>query len=58
MRCFESQGCAQPRVQRTRLRRGATLAVCKQRNVANNASGQTRRAADAIVGQGVEEEAR
>ncbi len=42
---------AQPRVQRTRLRRGATLAVCKQRYVANNAFGKTRRAADALVGR-------
>jgi len=45
------QGAAQPCVQRTRLRRGATLAACKQGGVANNGSGQTRRAADAIVGR-------
>ena len=38
-------------MQRTRLRRAPTEAVSSQKTFANNASGQTRRAADAIVGR-------
>jgi len=44
---------AQPRVQRTRLRRAPTEAVSSQKTFANNASGKTRRAADALVRQHV-----
>ena len=44
-------GCAQPGVQRTRLRRGATSAVLGRRRVANGGHGRHRRAADAIVRQ-------
>lgn len=40
---------AQPRVQRTRLRRGARLAVLRRSGVADKGSGKPRRAADAIV---------
>jgi len=43
-------GRAQPCVQRTRLRRALTEAVSSQKTFANNASGQRRRAADALVG--------
>ena len=42
-------------MQRTRLRRGATSGLSGRRRVANGGSGQPRRAADAIVGQGAEE---
>jgi len=40
---------AQPRVQRTRLRRARPVAVFRRGRVANNASGRRRRAADALV---------
>ncbi len=43
--------CAQPRVQRTRLRRAPTEAVSSQKTFARQVAGQTRRAADALVGQ-------
>ena len=48
---------AQPRVQRTRLRRAPTEAVSSQKTFAGQVAGQTRRAADAIVGQGRRKEA-
>jgi len=50
---FRRWACAQPRVQRTRLRRAPTEAVSSQKTFARQVAGQTRRAADAHVRHGV-----
>ena len=45
-------------MQRTRLRRGRAVGLVGQKPLARRGHGRHRRAADAIVGQGAEEEAR